>query len=109
MTESRPWGTFQILLEDEICKVKKIVVNSKQKLSLQSHEKRSELWQIISGNGKVTLNENEIEVQSGSLVEIPATIVHRIENVGDEKLIAVIWCNEIFDKDNPDTFFRELT
>jgi mannose-6-phosphate isomerase-like protein (cupin superfamily) len=89
MTESRPWGTFEILLEDENCKVKKIVVNSKQKLSLQSHEKRSELWQIISGNGKVTLNENEIEVQSGSLVEIPATTIHRIENVGDEKLIFI--------------------
>lgn len=86
MLESRPWGTFEILLEDNNCKVKKIVVNPKQKLSLQSHEKRAELWQIISGEGEVTLNEEKIVVQSGSFVEIPVTTIHRIENTGNEKL-----------------------
>jgi mannose-6-phosphate isomerase-like protein (cupin superfamily) len=49
----RPWGTYQVLLEDDNCKVKKIVVQPGQKLSLQSHEKRSELWKVIDGNGEV--------------------------------------------------------
>ena len=89
MIENRPWGTFQILLEDEKCKVKKIVVNPRQKLSLQSHEKRSELWQIIEGQGLVTLNEKDIQVSSGMLVNIPATTIHRIENVGDENLVFI--------------------
>lgn len=89
MVENRPWGTFEILLEDEKCKVKKIVVNPRQKLSLQSHQKRSELWQVIEGQGKVTLDENEIQVNNGALVQIPATTIHRIENTGDENLVFI--------------------
>ena len=34
--------------------------------------------------------------------------VHSIENIGEDKMIAVIWCNEVFDEDRPDTFFREI-
>jgi len=89
MVENRPWGTFQILLEDERCKVKKIVVNPRQKLSLQSHEKRTELWEIIEGQGLVTLGEKEIQVSDGSIIQIPVTTIHRIENVGDENLVFI--------------------
>ena len=53
MTETRPWGTYEILLEDKNCKVKKIIVQPGQKLSLQSHEKRNEFWSIIEGEGEI--------------------------------------------------------
>ena len=43
MTEIRPWGTFQVLHEEEKCKVKKLVVKPGQKFSIQTHEKRSGL------------------------------------------------------------------
>lgn len=67
----RPWGTYQILVEDDNCKVKKIIVQPGQKLSLQSHEKRNELWQIIDGDGEVTLNSDIKPVFAGSTIHIP--------------------------------------
>ena len=40
--ESRPWGTFENLLDEESCKVKQIIVRPNQSLSYQYHYKRSE-------------------------------------------------------------------
>ena len=37
--EAREWGSFKVLLDEEYIKVKKIVVNSGKRLSLQLHTK----------------------------------------------------------------------
>ena len=58
--ERRPWGTYEVLYGGEDCKVKKITVNPKQRLSYQYHHKRNEHWTVISGNGEVRLNEDTI-------------------------------------------------
>lgn len=89
MLEKRPWGTFEVLLDDTFCKVKKIVVNPGHKLSLQSHEKRNELWKIVSGSGLITLNDNVGEVSKGITCQIPAKTKHRIENNSNEDLIFI--------------------
>ena len=39
LTETRPWGKFEVLLDDEDVKVKRITVNPESRLSYQSHEK----------------------------------------------------------------------
>ena len=50
-TVDKPWGVYMILLETPYTKVKKIVVNPNQKLSLQYHNHRSEVWTIVKGDG----------------------------------------------------------
>ena len=47
--EERPWGKFEILIEDVGCKVKRITVKPGGRLSYQYHHKRSEVWTIVSG------------------------------------------------------------
>lgn len=79
MLEERPWGTYQILFEDENCKVKFICVKSGGKLSYQSHSKRDELWKLTSGSGIVTINEERIPVYKGSTIFINSGTKHRIE------------------------------
>ena len=97
----RPWGTYQVLLENDNCKVKKIVVQPGQKLSLQSHEKRSELWKAIDGDGEVTLNEQIKPVFAGSVIQIPVKMIHRIENVGNKPLVFIeIQTGEYFGEDD---------
>lgn len=97
----RPWGTYQILLEDDNCKVKKIIVQPLQKLSLQSHEKRNELWSIIDGEGEITLNEEIMPAPKGMMFYIPAKTIHRIENVGNKPLVFIeIQTGEYFGEDD---------
>ena len=80
--EKRPWGAFFVLSDEKDFKIKKIEVNPSKRLSYQFHNKRSELWYILNGEGVVTINEKKIEVKKGSIVKIEKLEKHRIENSG---------------------------
>lgn len=101
MIVQRPWGTFEILLEDQNCKVKKIIVQPGHKLSLQSHKKRTELWKIIFGNGLITLNSKTVPISKGMTCQIPIGTIHRIENNSENELIFIeIQTGEYFGEDD---------
>jgi len=81
-TSYRPWGSFTVLEEGDGYKVKRIVVEPLQKLSLQKHFHRSEHWVIIKGSAKVTLGEEERYVGEKESLFVPQGVVHRLENPG---------------------------
>lgn len=78
MKEYRPWGTYQVLLDDDNCKVKKIVVKPGQVLSYQSHKLRNEDWIVVKGEGFVVLDDKKLTVKPGDHIHIPAGVKHRI-------------------------------
>ncbi|SHK09239.1 mannose-1-phosphate guanylyltransferase/mannose-6-phosphate isomerase [Megasphaera elsdenii] len=82
VTMYRPWGKYTILSEGEGYKVKKIIINPGQKLSLQMHYHRSEHWTVISGTGKLTLDDKEIIFRENESTYIPIGTRHRLENPG---------------------------
>ncbi len=88
-TETRPWGSYTILDEQVYCKVKRIEVTPGHKLSLQSHEKREELWTVVAGAGIMTLDERSYPVQSGDVISIAIGQKHRIENNGATPLLFI--------------------
>ena len=89
-TVYRPWGWFKnIEGKDDGSqgfKVKRIAVYPGKRLSLQSHNFRSEHWVITKGKAKVTLGENEIFLEKDQNVYIPLKTLHRMENTEDELL-----------------------
>ena len=54
----RPWGKYEVLLDADGYKVKRITVTSGGRLSLQSHTHRAEYWVVVSGTAKVTINDD---------------------------------------------------
>lgn len=82
----RPWGYYETLNKAANYHVKHIMVKPKAKLSLQSHQHRSEHWIIIKGVATVTRGEQCVQLQENESIYIPATIKHRIENETDEPL-----------------------
>lgn len=58
-------------------------------MSLQKHSKRGEKWTVVSGKGLATVDEREIPVERGSIVEIPQESVHRMANTGTEPLVFI--------------------
>ena len=82
----RPWGYFTILADEVDHKVKRIVVYPGQRLSLQKHQQRAEHWFVLSGEGMVTLDGEQLNKKDGDSVEIPSGSVHRIENLGTANL-----------------------
>jgi len=80
VTTQRPWGNFTNLLEADGYKVKKIVVNPGQRLSLQYHRRRSEHWTVVKGTAKITVIENVETYRENEMVYIPVLAKHRVEN-----------------------------
>lgn len=89
VTMYRPWGHYTILSEGEGYKVKRICVNPGAKLSLQMHYHRSEHWTVISGMGKVTLEDKVVLFSENESTFIPIATKHRLENPGQLPLIII--------------------
>ena len=53
LTVNKPWGRFDQFTHNEISTVKILTVNPNKRLSLQSHDKREEMW-IALDDGVIT-------------------------------------------------------
>ena len=87
--EERPWGSFEHLLEEGYCKVKRIIVKPGQRLSYQYHHKRSECWVVVQGEAVVTLDDKVSVYKTQQIVEIPVGMKHRVENKSKKDLIFI--------------------
>ena len=80
------------------------------------HNTKNEKFLVVSGSGVIrfrkidTDNIIEYHVSGNKLevVDVPPGYTHNIENLGDSYMITVMWANEPFDPDNPDTYYEEV-
>lgn len=80
------------------------------------HHTKNEKFLVVSGKGVIRfrkINTDEIieYFVSGSkmqVVDIPTGYTHNIENLGETDMVTVMWANELFDPEKPDTYFLEV-
>ena len=97
----RPWGTYEVLLDADDCKVKRITVKPGEHPSYQMHYKRSEKWVVVSGNGKVRIEDSLKKVGPGSVVDVPLQAKHTIVNDSDSDLVFIeVQLGEYFGEDD---------
>lgn len=82
----RPWGTYTVLQEDARFKIKRIVVDPGQRLSLQLHHHRNEHWIVIRGIAKVSIGNKEVTIHENESFFVSKSELHRLENPGLEPL-----------------------
>jgi len=82
----RPWGYYINVYgyDNNGFKMKNIVVYPSKRLSLQSHNFRSEHWVIVKGTAKVQVGNDEFIMNANEHIYIPIKTLHRIENIGTE-------------------------
>ena len=85
----RPWGHYETLIKESKYHVKKIMVNPKARLSLQSHRYRSEHWVIVDGKATVILDKKEKTISENESIYVPVGTKHRLENKEDIPLIII--------------------
>jgi len=88
-SEERPWGRFFVIHDEPSYKLKRIEVEPGGRLSYQYHNKRSETWTIVEGNGKILLNGIEKDFIKGETFIISRGVKHRIQNNTNEKLVFI--------------------
>jgi mannose-6-phosphate isomerase-like protein (cupin superfamily) len=110
--DHRPWGYYTILSDETDHKVKRIVVYPGKRLSLQRHRRRSEHWQLISGEALATVEGKEVRLKKGDSIDIAAGATHRIENQTENNIAFIeIQSGDYFGEDDierlEDDFGRE--
>jgi mannose-6-phosphate isomerase len=99
--EHRPWGTYEVLLDSPECKVKRIIVNPRQRLSYQYHHHRLERWIVTKGTLTVILDGEKIVKEQGLHIHIPQGAAHRAWNDTDKPVHFIeVQLGESFDEDD---------
>jgi len=75
---SRPWGTFKQYAFNEDCTVSLMNVLPGQRLSLQVHTGRAELWVVIDDGVIIQVGDEIKEYHAGDEIWIPANERHRL-------------------------------
>jgi mannose-1-phosphate guanylyltransferase/mannose-6-phosphate isomerase len=97
----RPWGYYEVLDGAGEFQVKRIMVKSGARLSLQSHKHRSEHWVVISGTAIVTRGEEILELTVNQSTYIPIGAKHRLENRSAEPLVIIeVQCGDYVGEDD---------
>lgn len=79
----RPWGQFQQFVSNETVTVKIITVQPGHRLSLQQHEHRGEMWQVLDCPIDIQVGDRRWTAHQGDTVWVPHGAVHRMGNSGD--------------------------
>ena len=74
----RPWGSFKQYAHNRDCTVSLMTVLPGQRLSLQSHTGRAELWIVLDDGARVHVGEEERLYNAGDEIWIPANEKHRL-------------------------------
>lgn len=82
----RPWGNYIIIAHGEGFQTKIITVQPQQKLSVQSHNHRSEHWVVLSGTAKVILEGKDYILSRGHSIDIPVKAIHSLQNPYDKDI-----------------------
>jgi mannose-1-phosphate guanylyltransferase/mannose-6-phosphate isomerase len=76
----RPWGAFRQYAYNEPVTVSLMRVKPGQRLSLQSHEGRAELWIVLDDGAAVQIGDEELYPEAGAELWIPAGARHRLSS-----------------------------
>lgn len=85
-TVFRPWGYYTCMNGGKGYLTKTICVLPKQKLSIQSHNHRSEHWVVLEGKALVIKDGKEYYLNAGDSIDIPLQAKHSLQNPYDEEL-----------------------
>ena len=80
------------------------------------HHTKNEKFLVVSGTGVIrfrNINSEEIieyfvSGEKLEVIDIPVGYTHNIENLGETDMVTVMWVNEMFDPQRPDTMFLEV-
>lgn len=80
------------------------------------HNTKNEKFLVIKGEASIkhrqihgdAIIEYKVSDKKMEVVEMIPGYTHDITNTGDSEMVLLLWANETFDRDNPDTYFLKV-
>ena len=85
MFAEKSWGSYRVLDVEEDSMTVKVTLNPGHHMNYHSHDKRDEVWTVISGTGRTIVDGMEQPVKAGDVVTMAAGCKHTVI-AGDEGL-----------------------
>lgn len=60
-----------------------------KRCNLHVHQRKTEAWIVIQGEGRLTLGNDEIDIEKGFVIFTPPGVPHAVTNTGSEALVFV--------------------
>lgn len=95
MFAEKSWGSFRVLDIEEESMTIKVTLNPGHCMNYHSHERRDEMWTIISGKGRTIVDGMEQAVQAGDVITMQAGCKHTIIAETELKIMEVQLGKEI--------------
>lgn len=78
MFAEKSWGSFRVLDMEEESVTIKVTLQPGHQMNYHSHERRDEIWNVISGEGRTIVDGMEQKVSAGDVVTMAAGCRHTI-------------------------------
>lgn len=78
MFAEKSWGSYRVLDVEENSMTVKVTLNPRHRMNYHSHEKRDEVWTVISGQGKTIIDGVERPVKVGDVMTMKAGCKHTV-------------------------------
>ena len=80
------------------------------------HHSKNEKFLIVKGRGRISFRkfgeepiyDYDLDDRIFTVVDIPTGYTHSITNIGEEDMVVVMWANEAFNPDKPDTYYEKV-
>ena len=80
------------------------------------HHTKNEKFLVVSGKGVIRFRKIDsdevleyfVSGDKMEVVDIPTGYTHNIENLADTDMVTIMWANEPFDPEKPDTYYLEV-
>ena len=100
----RPWGWFENLGDGDGYLVKRLLIRSGARISLQKHRHRSEHWVIVAGEGLLQIDGNTVPATPGTSIFIPQGNLHRATAGSSDLLIVEVQRGAVLREDDIERF-----
>ena len=80
------------------------------------HHTKNEKFVVVSGEGVIRFRkinsseviEYKVSGEKIEVIDIPCGYTHNIENTGKTDMVTIMWANEVFNPEKPDTYYMEV-
>jgi UDP-2-acetamido-2,6-beta-L-arabino-hexul-4-ose reductase len=80
------------------------------------HTRKIERFAVIKGKASIKLRkygtdeviEYILDGEEPAYVDMPIWFTHNITNIGDTELLTMFWINEVYEPNNPDTYYEQV-
>ena len=78
MYAEKSWGSFKVIDVSDSSLTVKVTLNPGHRMNYHSHDRRDEVWTIVSGRGRTIVDGMEQSVKAGDVITMEAGCKHTI-------------------------------